>query len=59
VIDDFCLASALDSFWRLNPNARLQLRRQRNCNALAFRLKSKKTKRLAASNISFRQALNC
>jgi hypothetical protein len=46
--------SGLDSFWRLNPNARLPLRRKRNCNASAFRLKSTKTKRLAASNISIR-----
>jgi hypothetical protein len=28
-------------------------------SALAFRLKSKKTKRLATSTISIRQALNC
>jgi hypothetical protein len=44
-------------------DARLPLRESataaKNCGARAFRSKSKKTKRLAASNISMRQALNC
>jgi hypothetical protein len=40
-------------------DARLQLRRKRNCNTALFSLKSKKTKRLAASTVSIRQALNC
>ena len=42
---------------RLHPTAKAQP--QRKIAAPGFQIESKKTKRLAASNISMRQALNC
>jgi len=42
-----------------HSDVRLRLRRRRNGSAMASRLRPTKTERLAASNFSIRQALNC